>query len=353
MNNKYFYQDKPLFGLDIGFSSVKVMQIVDGEKQKNISGYGVASFDPKAIKDGVIVDAEIIAKAVKELFDQHLIGHITTHRLVASIPATRSFARAMVLPKLNKKDLNDAVQLEAERYIPVPLDQLYIDYSVSKRAAEETDLLAVAVPKKIIDSYLALFSILGLEAAAIEPTISSSGRLFEFTDQSDVPTVLIDFGTLSADITIYDKSLIVTGTVPCGGEQFSSLIAEQLGVSKAEAHVIKVKYGLSLSKKQKEITAALKPVLSQLERELRRMIRYYEERFGGDHKISQIVTMGGGANMPGLSEYMTNQMRLPVRMCDPWQHLNFRKLQPPNSAEKAMYITVAGLALLNPKEIFG
>ena len=62
--------------------------------------------------------------------------------------------------------------------------------------------------------------------------------------------------------------------------------------------------------------------------------------------------MGGGANMPGLSEHLTNLLRLPVRMCDPTQHMDFSGLQPPNSIEKSMYVTVSGLSLMNPKEIF-
>ena len=82
------------------------------------------------------------------------------------------------------------------------------------------------------------------------------------------------------------------------------------------------------------------------------MIRYYEERSTTDRKISQIVTMGGGANMPGLSEYLTNSLRLPARMCDPWQNLSFNGLQLPNTSEKTMYITSTGLAMINPKEAF-
>lgn len=82
------------------------------------------------------------------------------------------------------------------------------------------------------------------------------------------------------------------------------------------------------------------------------MIRYYEERSNTKSKIGQVVTMGGGANMPGLSEHLTNLLRLPVRMCDPWQNLDFAGLQPPNNTEKSMYVTVAGLALAKPKEIF-
>jgi type IV pilus assembly protein PilM len=352
MNNTYFYQDKPVFGLDIGFSGLKVMQIDNAGKKQRVAGYGVASFDPAVIKDGVIREPEALAKVTKELFDKHLVGDITTRRVAVAIPVSQTFNRTMALPTIKAKDLSEAVRLETEQYIPMPIDDLYIDYSVIRQDKKETELLVVAAPKKIIDSYLVFTRLVGLEAVAFETTISSAGRLFINSEQSDIPTVLIDLGSLSSDISIYDKGLVVTGTVPGGGDSFSNLIADKLGVTKQEAHVIKTKYGLGVSKKQKEINEAIGPLLDQLIKEIRRMIRYYEERSGTELKIGQIVTMGGGANMPGLSEYMINHLRLPVRMCDPWQHLDFDGLQPPNTIEKSMYVTVAGLALIKPKDIF-
>lgn len=352
MNNTHFYHDKPIFGLDIGFNSLKVMQIDASRKKQVITGYGVTTFEPGALAEGVIKDPEAIAKAAHTLFDKHLIGDITTRRVNVAIPASRTFARVMILPKLKENDLHEAVRLEAEQYIPVPVDDLYMDYSVIREKKDEIELLAVAAPKKIVDSYLTLTEIMGLEAVSFEPTNEAGSRLFIQAENSDVPTVLIDFGSLSADITIYDKGLIVTGTAPGGGDNFTNNIAKTLGVTRQEAHIIKTKYGLGVSKKQKEIVAGLSPSLDQMLKEIRRMIRYYEERSGTERKINQIVTMGGGANMPGLSEYMTNQLRLPVRMCDPWQHLDFSGLQPPNTVEKSMYITVAGLALARPKELF-
>lgn len=353
MNNEaLFFKDKPLFGLDVGFGSIKVMQLEPNGKKQLVSGYGAISFDQAALKDGVITDIEAVAAATHDLFAKQIIGNITTRRVVLSIPAARSYNRNVHLPKLAPKELKNAVQVEVEQYVPVPISDLYIDYSVVKEDAEGMDLLIVAVPKKIVDSYLQYASVLNLEVISIETTIAASGRLFLQAENSDNPTVLIDFGTLSADLTIFDGGLIVTGTVPGGGEDLTNAIAAKLKVTPQEAHIIKTKYGLGVSKKQKEISEGLSPLLDQMVKEIRRMIRYYEERSGTERKISQVVTMGGGANMPGLSEYMTNLLRLPVRMCDPWQNLDFSKLQPPNNVEKSMYVTVAGLALTTPKELF-
>lgn len=83
------------------------------------------------------------------------------------------------------------------------------------------------------------------------------------------------------------------------------------------------------------------------------MVRYYEERANDKgKKIGQVVMMGGGANVPGLSDYLTDLLRLPVRTCDPWSHLTFKHITEPAPADKSLYITAAGLALIEPKEPF-
>lgn len=350
---QYFFKDKPLFGLDIGFSSIKVMELDTAQKQYFIKGYGVKSFDAAAIVDGEIIKPEVLAKAAVELFANNIVGEISTRRVALSIPASRTYNRNVNLPILAEKDIGDALRLEAEQYIPVPADDLYMDYQVISKNDKQMEVLAVAAPKRIIDSYMIFARLLGLEPVVLETTIGAASRLFVHTDRAATgPTILIDFGSLSSDITIYDNTVIVTGTVPGGGDSFTNLIAESLSISKQEGHIVKTKYGLGLSKKQKEITDALNPLLMQISKEIRRMIRYYEERSGSNQKVMQVVTMGGGANMPGLAEYLTEALRLPVRTCNPWERLSFDKLQPPNAVEKSMYVTVAGLSLLKPKEIF-
>ncbi|GAC1499327.1 MAG: hypothetical protein NVS1B10_01940 [Candidatus Saccharimonadales bacterium] len=81
------------------------------------------------------------------------------------------------------------------------------------------------------------------------------------------------------------------------------------------------------------------------------MVRYYEERYSSKEPISQIVILGGGANIPGLSSYLTNSLRIAVRHVEPWLYLDENKLQPPSAADKPMYSTVAGLSLANPSEV--
>lgn len=352
MKTSNFYKDRPLFGLDIGFNSVKVMQLSRHAEKNRVTGYGVAAFKGASIDKGVIVDHEDIANTIKQMFESGLVGEITTRRVAFSVPASRTFSRILRLPKLANKDLAEAVHLEAEQYIPIPISELYIDFTTIRQTEKETEILVVAVPKKIINSYIQLAHLLGLEVVVMETTTGSTDRLFKKTDQHNVPSVLIDFGSISADITVYDKSMVVTGTVPGGGDDITNLIASELNVSHKEAHLIKVKYGLGLSKKQPEIIKAVSPMLEQTLKEIKRMIRYFEERSEQHKKIEQIVTFGGGANVPGLSEYLIDALRLPVRACDPWDNIEFKGIQEPNAVERSMYITATSLALIKPEDIF-
>ena len=187
-----FFHDKPLFGLDIGHGSLKVMQAAESSastlknQHPRIIGYGYAEFDKAAQLDGVVVQPEVIAKAALDLFNNNLIGDITTRRVAIALPAYRSFTRSLQLPKLQPNEMQEVVELEAEQYISMPLEELYLDYEIVNQTDDTTELFAVAVPKLIVDSYLELAQIMGLETVLIEPTLSSSGRLFSLDSNSDV-----------------------------------------------------------------------------------------------------------------------------------------------------------------------
>jgi type IV pilus assembly protein PilM len=328
------------------------MQCDTSGKRPRVLGYGSATFDASATEDGVIKKPELIAEATKKMFQQDFHGKLTTRRAAIAIPSYRSFSRSIQLPLLDGNELRQAVELEVEQYIPVPLKDLYVDYTVTRRKEETMELFAVAVPRIIVDSYLNLAEVMGMEPILIETTTASAARLFSFDTNSDVATVIIDFGSLTADIGIYHNTTLVTGTVPAGGLVFTRLIKEKLNVSDAEAGFIKTKYGISMSKKQKEISDALAPALQKIVTEIRRMSRYYEERYGSEHTISQVVVLGGGANMPGLGDYLTNVLRMPVRAFNPWNMLNYEGLEAPSGPDRLMYATVTGLSLLKPHEVF-
>jgi type IV pilus assembly protein PilM len=352
----HFFKDRPIFGMDIGHGSLKVMQIEHHGKKPRIVGYGTTSFDSSSINDGVIKNPEAIAKATLELFQSHLVGDITTRRVIIAIPAYRTFTRLINLPHMAGKQLREAVEIEAAQYIPLPLEDVYLDFDIVGNNFQgdnhTLDVFAVAVPRSIVDSQLKLMRLIGLEPVGVQTTINAAGKLFLQDSQSDVPAVLVDFGSVSSDIGIFDQHMLISGTVSGGGEDFTNRIAEKLNVTKAEAQIIKTKYGLGPSKKQTLIISAIDPVLQQLAQEIRRMLRYHEDRYGTKRNVNQVITLGGGANMPGMSERLTETLRIAVRSCDPWEYLDQSGLQPPSKADKPMYSTALGLSLIPPQELF-
>lgn len=349
-----FYSDKPVFGLDIGRSSLKVMQLDNVDGTPEITGYGTVDFDMDALSEGVIVKPEAISVAMHDLFKHRLNGEITTRRAAMALPGYRTFTRSIQLPKLGTAELHEAVQLEVEQYVPMPLQDLYLDYITTRETADVKNVLVVAVPKKIVDSYLDLATKLGIEPIIIEPTITAGARFFARDKLSEMASIIVDFGSLTATISIFDKTIVATSTVSAGGLVFTEAIRNELGISQQEAGDIKTRFGLGSSKYQQQVLSALGPSLGKVVVEIRRMLRYYEEHYGKSDGIGQIVTLGGGANMPGLSDYLTDALKVPVRThAHPWAVFKYdHDLKLPIEADRLMYATVAGLSLLKPREIF-
>lgn len=349
MKTPLFLIDKPLFGFDIGHSTIKVIQLNRARQNKiTVNGYGAIDFDPNAVVKGELVNIEELARQTYKLFSSGLTGKIETRRVAASLPVSFTYSRVVNLPPMEDKDLKEAVRLEVEQSIPVPYEELYVDYESADNPKDSTlEVLIVAAPKKIVDSYEALFNALGLELVLLETTINSVARIVSHADSTDTPTLIIDFGSISSDLAVYDRTIRVTGTVDWGGETLTKEIAKALDVSQRQAQTIKTRYGLDASKKQKEITKALQPVLTRLINEIKRISRFYTERAGKEKAITQIVIVGGGANLPSLSAYLTDNLRLPTRLVNPWNDIDFGRLQPPHKLEHSLYSTAAGLSLID------
>lgn len=349
---------EPLFGMDIGHSSLKVMQLeADSSKSRRMSvvGYGTSRrYAVNSIAGGVIVDYKALSDALHDLFDHRLAGSISTRKVACTVPMSHSFSRPLKLPVMEDADLEQAVHLEAEQYIPVSPENLYIDYDIVRRDDKNIEILVVATPKNIIDSYMKFLESMGLEPIALEPTLNATARIFGMADPTHTQaTVLIDFGAEAIDIAVYDGTLFVNSTVQGGSNTMINQIAQNLGVSHEEAFKIKNREGLKLSGHLRDIGKAVKPTLDNLIREIHKIMRYYDDRVAIDgRKISQAVTTGGGANMPGLNEYLGKELGIPVRMLAPWDKINFGALAPPNELERSMFITVAGEAVLDISEVF-
>lgn len=118
------------------------------------------------------------------------------------------------------------------------------------------------------------------------------------------------------------------------------------------AHQFKVLNGLNPGPRQARIAGALQPSLEKMTNEVKRVMRYYTDRFPDEKKIEQILIVGGGGNLPGIGDFFTNELLMPARVASPWQMLNFDGLEQPAKQLRSQLSPVAGLALIKQEDIY-
>lgn len=356
MNEPIFYHKKPVFGLDIGTQAVKMMQLEVKGKKAQVRAYGSVETDEKIMKDGVISNIAGAARMIDDLLANNLHGHLNTNRVVMSLPVSSAYTRVITLPQLSKKELADAIQLEIEQSVPVPSKNLYYDYEITQTEDASTMLVrTVAVPKDIIDSYIAVCDLLNLDLTLVQTNIRADAQLcmlYEDIDKNE-PYIILDVGGSTTDIGIIDNTLRLTGTVDAGGNNLTDAIAKKLKVSNDKAHGIKITKGLGVGPQQEKIKSVIEPIMQKIIKEIERMIRFYEERIHPGSHISQILIVGGGANMPGFGDYLTDKTRIATRLSSPWNdHISFGKMEPPEAVDLPRYLTCAGSAIAADREVF-
>ena len=352
MKTQLFYKQKPVFGIDIGHGAIKVVQLERSPKGRiTVGGYGYASYDPSAIDNqGVIIDTETVAHTAYQLIEDHIIGSIFSNRAMATIPSARTFTRILRLPDMLDSELEGAVRSEAEQYIPVALDELYLDYEVTKPSTKkgaDLEVFMVASPAGVVDSYMKVFSALGLEVAAIEPSLSAVTRSVNQSKLVKKVALVIDFGSRSSDMSIIEGNTIhVTGTTKQGGDNLTEQLVKKLGITKRQAFHGKARYGIKQTSKQgREIYTHARPILDNLVTEIKKLQRYYK-RHNEKDDIEKIILLGGGANLPGLDEFLSKQTSMDTVLFDPWHEIDSGSLQAPNTLETTLYATAVGSALL-------
>lgn len=348
---KLFYTDKPIIGLDISNTGIKIMAI--DNKRWLVLGYGSLDLEPVKVKESLEGNSTYLADNIQLLVKEKLIGSLHSNHVVISVPTARSYSRTFTLPISVEKSLKDAIGLEVDQYIPIPASTLYIDYKIIERTKEEITVLMGAVARTIVDRCITAAESAGLIVSLVEPGMNSVARLLTNTEDGDLPSVIVDIGPASTDIAILDGGTIrVTGGLAIGGNTFTLDIARRLEVALENAHQLKVLNGLNAGPRQEKIKGAIEPSLKQIITETRKVMRYYNERISDDRKLEQLLVVGSGSNVPGIGEYFTNELVMPARVASPWQKLDFGKLPEPARQFRSRYITVAGLACINPGSIW-
>jgi len=363
------------FGLDISDLSLKIIKL---KKIKN--GFDLASFGEEKIKPGIIKGGEIKdEKALSEVIKEALIKvkgeKLKTKYVVASLPEEKAFLQVIQMPRMSEEDLKSAVIYEAENYIPLPIEEVYLDSQVIQPVhnhLDHFDVLIAALPEKTVDPYLSVLKMARLEPVSLEIESLSISRALIKGGVATFPVLLIDLGATRTSFIIFSgHSLRFTSSIPVSSGNFTEIIAKALGVDLAEAEKLKIKYGLEekiqikikngIEKKTErgKIFEALIPPLVDLIQQIKRYLDYYQTHASHEHLppngkgVSKILLCGGGANLKGLPELLSLELKIPVELGNPWVNILPESLKevPELPLEKSLAFTTAiGLALCGIKE---
>lgn len=319
-----------------------------------VVGYGSVDLDPTKVQKSLEDPKDsYLAENIRSLVAEKVVGHLPSDQVIVGVPTSKTFSRMFTVPAKTEAALADAVEIEVEQYIPIPISSLYVDFAVVERSKENLTVIMSAVPRTLVDSCMSAAKSADLTPIMVEPGINAVARVIETTEEGHLPTVIVDIGPAGTDIAVLDGGAIrISGGLGIGGNTFTLDIAKRLGVPLENAHQLKVLNGLSAGPRQEKLATALRPSLQRIIIETRKVIRYYNERLGDNRKLEQVLVVGGGSNVPGIGDYFTNELVMPARVASPWQKLDFGKLPQPSKQFRPRYITVAGLASVDQKEVW-
>lgn len=273
--SKLFFKNKPIIGLDISQTGIKVMAV--DPKRWLVLGYGSLDLDPTKVQLSLEnPDEPYLSDSIAALLRDNIVGSLNSDHVIVGLPTGRTFSRMFTIPVKEEKNIANAVEIEVDQYIPIPLASLYVDYQVVERTKDKKlGVIMSAVPQPLVDTCLAAVRTAGLTPLLAEPSINAVARVLEATEEGHLSTLIVDIGSTSTDIAVLDTGAIrVTGGVGIGGNTFTLDIAKRLNIPLETAHQYKVLSGLNPGPRQAKITTALRPSLERIVGEIRKVIRY-------------------------------------------------------------------------------
>lgn len=323
-------------GVDIGSSSIKIVQITKGS-QLQLDTYGIVDIpEPISSQTSEATVAEI-ATLLNNLMQR---ARITTKEAAASLPNSSVFTSVIDMPKMGEKELDSAMQFEAKKYVPLPFSEVTLSWTViaDNEDGSSSKVLLVAVPKQIRDIYVKVFQLAGLSLEIIE--IEALALIRSLILDRTKNDVIIDIGAKVTGVNfIRQGTLQLTRNLSIGGDTITDRIAEGLNITVPRAEQFKRDFGL---RGTDFLPEAVKPVLSMIKNEVVQIMSIYKTH---NVSVDRILLVGGGAQLPGIAEYFA-ELGVPVLLGNPLTPLSFDPKVKPILERFALNLPIAiGLAM--------
>ncbi|MBI3273655.1 MAG: type IV pilus assembly protein PilM, partial [Candidatus Colwellbacteria bacterium] len=281
---------------------------------------------------------------------------LPSRHIAASLPEEKAFIRIIQLPKVKRDAIGDAVQWEIEANIPLSKEEIFYDYEIIEpieNSLDHFDVMITAFPKVIVESYARALvrsgcipAILELESQAIVRSVAP-----ELRDRKAL--IIVDIGRIRTSLIVFvGGAIIFTSTFMLGGRDFEKNIMKELDTDEEKARAIKISYGLDKKEFGGELFASLAPAISAMSDEIKRAVEFYKEhakhRHGAAEEISEVLLVGGDANLLGLTSYLSSTLMIPVKTADVFVRFaksGVRFIPPLTKNQSLEYATAIGLAL--------
>lgn len=345
-----FLSRKKGFGLEISDFSLKALWLKKKGGAFVVAGHSRLNIPKGTVVEGVIKEPGKLATLITQTLATASPQKITSQNVVTSLPENQTFVSVIEVPKMTKKEMDEAVQWEAEHYIPYPIKDMYLDWQPIAEQGSKTRLLLAAARRDVVDGYIATLEMAKLKLQALDLEAAAEGRAL-IVDKPDSKKIhlLVDIGATKTTFSILsaDTILFSSSITKVSGNYFTKTIADCLSMKKEDAEKIKVACcSPNITAKEKTILDAIHPAFDELAREINKIRNYFlAKQLTLDQNQINIIICGGGAGLFGIAPYLSLKIKQKVHLGDPWTNISFQQ-NPKISLGRALsYSHVIGLAL--------
>lgn len=311
-------------GVDIGTSSIKVVEMSSWRDRIKLENYGeikAESLFKKQFRtferNTLSLSGQDVSRALQAIIKE---AGIKTKKAVFSIPDFSSFFTSFDLPPMSQEELPHAVEYEARRHIPLPLSGVTLDWQIieggiSKFKKTPLRILLVAVPKEIINQYKRIAVVSQLDLQSLEAEVFGLSR--SLVRKSDGTVCLVDIGAQSTTVSIIDEGILkMSHSFDVSGNELTNIIAKSFGIDYKAAEDLKQKVGLKVS--EQDVRGVLLPLIDMILSEIDKISRDFYQTEGKKNK--KVIVAGGSALLPGLVKYFSENLKLEnrVEIADPF-----------------------------------
>jgi len=330
-------KSKQIIGMDIGSSSIKIVELKQSGKDLEVTRVGVEPLAPEIVVDGAIVDTGQVSNSIAKLFSEH---KIKTKSVATAVSGHSVIVKKLSLQQMPDEELEAAIPMEAAQHIPFDIAEVNLDYQILETSVDSPvmDVLLVAVKKDKILNYTNVITLAGRTPVIVDIDAFALQNVYEYNYEPgpDVTVALLNLGASVMNINIVrGHTPLFTRDVSVGGNQYTDSLQKELDLGFDEAETLKT--GVTLPGISDEARMpVIKSVSEIIVLEIQRTFDFFRATAGGE-QIQKLYLAGGSARVYGLADLMKQEMGIPVEQLNP-----FRRIHAPEAGSIGETVSVQG-----------